>query len=315
MKQTISSNPKHWKYIYLHLKLVVRLHFPLVIIQHWLLFGGSGWICCRWKMPCVGGKAWQGHVIPVFPLLIWSGLNHSCLQISYLQMYNAITLSMPAIWHGWRDGWMGWHQHDKSDADCEITSAERTKSELKNTLSIESAENRKTPDWNWRIPPSAESWSVAYSYIFISKLSTARIHSGHEASWQVLATSTLLNSCTPNTERLHPNRRLGMVSGQCQRLCKLCLSPGLVGVGQNHAREGLSNITVRMVEPSCPGFALARHSWLVLMIPGWIQQHKRAGEVARWSCDVNKYGLNLLHDSLKNHSCSIFWQEGGTWYN
>ena len=42
-------------------------------------------------------------------------------------MYNAITLSMPAIWHGWRDGEMSWHQHDKSDAVCKITSAKRTR--------------------------------------------------------------------------------------------------------------------------------------------------------------------------------------------
>lgn len=93
---------------------------------------------------------------------------------------------------------------------------------------LNQAENRKTPDQNGCTPPSPESWSVPYSYIFISKLSTARIHSGHEANWQVLATSTLLNSFTPNTEWLHPNCWLEMVSGQ---------RPCPVGVGRNHARE------------------------------------------------------------------------------
>lgn len=114
------------------------------------------------------------------------------------------------------------------------------------------------PDRSWRSPPPPASWSVAWSYIFVRKLNLSRVHSGHEVNWVVLAPFWFRKSSTPDMEQLHPNWWLGMVSGQCQSLGKLCLSPELLGVDQNHARGGLSNNSQdggALVLRHCPGMA------------------------------------------------------------
>lgn len=93
-------------------------------------------------------------VIPVFPLLIWSGLNDSCLQISCLWMCNTITVNMPSIWHGWRDGWVDIRAVKATPFAKQPQQKEQ--SELKNNFSIESG--RKDKNAGLELMYSTTSW-------------------------------------------------------------------------------------------------------------------------------------------------------------
>lgn len=216
-------------------------------------------VCCRWKMPRVGGKAWQGHgqgpCNSVFPPLIRSGLNDSCLRISCLWMCNTITVNMPSIWHGWRDGWVDiWAIKVTQFAK---QPQQKGQSELKNNLSIDSGRKQK----------NAGS-ELVYSTTSCIPVCGVELHLYQEIKhfqdpfwpWSQLSSAGPILTpkiVRPDKEQLHPSCQLGTV-WTMPNLGKLCPSPGLLGVGQNHAREGLNNNSRdggALVPWCCPGMA------------------------------------------------------------
>lgn len=160
------------------------------------------------------------------------------------------------------EGWMGWHPSHKSDSVCKTTSAKGTKWTEKWLVHWIRQKTEKMPDRSWCAPPRPESWSVARSYIFIRKLSTSRIHSGHEANWVVLATSWLLKSSTPDMEQLHPNCDRGRSLVRAKAWASCAWAQGSLEWIKTMPGK-VWTITVGIVEPSCLSIALAWHSWLV----------------------------------------------------